>query len=120
MAHALECRSPLLDYRVVEFAAALPYEAKMDDAGMGKNILRKILSRYVPASLTDRPKQGFAVPFGRWCSGALGSELRGKWSRVKSPFFSPSAASFLFPENKVGDTTLQWTAFSTMAFLGEI
>ncbi|MGE4552370.1 MAG: asparagine synthase (glutamine-hydrolyzing) [Desulfovibrionaceae bacterium] len=71
MAVALEARVPLLDHRVVEFAATLP-TAMLAEAGRGKRLLRRVLSRHVPSALVDRPKKGFAVPIEHW----LGHELR--------------------------------------------
>jgi asparagine synthase (glutamine-hydrolysing) len=41
-------------------------------SGEGKVVLREVLSRYVPRALFERPKQGFAIPLGRW----LRSDLR--------------------------------------------
>lgn len=77
MASSLETRAPFLDARVITEAWRLPLELKIA-SGTGKWILRKILSRYVPQELINRPKQGFAVPLNRWLRGALrefGEEL---------------------------------------------
>jgi len=70
MAVALETRCPLLDHRVVEFAWRLPLTTKWDGR-QGKVVLRRILSRYVPAALWTRPKMGFGMPVGEWLKGAL-------------------------------------------------
>jgi asparagine synthase (glutamine-hydrolysing) len=65
MAVSLETRAPFLDHRLVEFAARLPFRAKVR-AGRSKWILRELLGRYVPGELIERPKMGFAVPVHAW------------------------------------------------------
>lgn len=71
MATSLEARVPLLDHRLVSFALALPSSMRIRGRE-SKWILRELLKRYVPSTLFDRPKQGFAVPVGNW----LRCELR--------------------------------------------
>src|SRR5262249_26261860 len=66
----LEGRVPLLDSRVVEWAAALPPQAKIAH-GESKHLLRRILRTYVPGEVIDRPKTGFGVPLGEWLRGPL-------------------------------------------------
>ncbi len=70
MSASLETRAPFLDRRVVELAWRLPLGTKIKGR-TGKRILRDILARHVPRALTDRPKQGFAVPIDQWLRGAL-------------------------------------------------
>ncbi len=66
----LEVRCPLLDTRLVAFAWSLPLSMRLQEH-RGKIILRKVLERYVPPKLTERPKKGFAVPVSDWIKGPL-------------------------------------------------
>jgi asparagine synthase (glutamine-hydrolysing) len=65
MAVGLEGRVPFLDHNVGAFAWSLPLSMKLRD-GVTKWPIRKLLERYVPRELTERPKMGFGVPIGRW------------------------------------------------------
>jgi asparagine synthase (glutamine-hydrolysing) len=71
MAHSLEVRSPLMDHRIIEFAARLPSSLKVD-ATRGKLLLRSAAARRVPAEILNQPKRGFSIPAARW----LRNELR--------------------------------------------
>ena len=70
MAVSLEAREPLLDHKLLEFAARVPVSLKLKN-GRTKYLLRRILERRVPRSITDRTKRGFAAPIGRWLRGPL-------------------------------------------------
>ena len=62
---SLEGREPFLDHRIAEFARSLPLGLKYKGRTM-KYVLKKILSRYLPKELFNRPKQGFAIPIYSW------------------------------------------------------
>ena len=65
MAVNLEVRVPLLDNRIVEYTSSLPEDLKFRN-GTGKYLLKKLLTKYVPTKLFERPKMGFGVPIDSW------------------------------------------------------
>lgn len=115
MAHGLECRCPLLDYRVVELAARLPFEAKVVPGGRGKRLLRMILARHMPPALFERPKQGFTIPWECFCLGADAARMRERWRACAQLPYRTEAAEMLFPEHGQGTNFMSWTGFAAVA-----
>lgn len=70
MSVSLEGREPLLDHRIIEFAAQLPEEYKYLD-GNKKRIFKDIVNKYVPKEIMDRPKTGFSMPINNWLKDDL-------------------------------------------------
>ncbi len=71
MANSLEARAPLLDHKLVEFAASLPSSRKIHRE-QTKVTLRSVAKTLLPAKLIDRPKMGFGIPLNEWFQGGLG------------------------------------------------
>jgi asparagine synthase (glutamine-hydrolysing) len=75
MAVSLEAREPLLDHRLLEFAATLPPSLRIRGR-QGKWLMKKAMGRYLPEDILFRPKQGFVTPIAAWLRGPLADEAR--------------------------------------------
>ena len=75
MAASIESRVPFLDHKLVEFAAMLPDTWKLS-GWTTKRILRESMKGLLPASILNRPKMGFPVPFAPWTRGAWNQVVR--------------------------------------------
>lgn len=75
MQHALEVRVPLIDHKVMEFVATIPFEYKLKD-GVSKWILREAVRDLLPPSILGRGKQGFGVPLTHWFGAEFGRLAR--------------------------------------------
>ncbi len=75
MASSLELRVPLLDHKVLEFAASLAPEHKVKGHDT-KRALKAAFAKVLPEEILTRKKVGFPVPYSRWLSGPLASRIR--------------------------------------------
>jgi asparagine synthase (glutamine-hydrolysing) len=75
MAVGLEAREPLLDHRLLEFAASLPDKMRIR-GGQGKWLMKKTMETYLPKDILYRPKMGFVTPIDQWFRGAMAGEAR--------------------------------------------
>lgn len=95
MAVSLEAREPLLDHRLIEFAARLPESMRVRGT-TGKFLLKKCMERYLPQDILYRPKQGFVTPIAQWLRGPLSAQARAIGSSsmlAQSGWFQPGAVS---------------------------
>ncbi len=83
MANSLEARSPFLDHKVMEFAASLPENLKMQRF-QTKSLLKKVAARLVPKEVVYRRKMGFGVPIGKWFREDMKDFVRGVLLSEKS------------------------------------
>lgn len=124
MAVGLEARVPLLDPHIVEFAWRLPMSMKIRGT-QGKWLLRRLLYRYVPKHLVDRPKTGFSVPVGDWLRGPLrdwAESLLASSQLDSSPIFRSQLIRKKWAEHLDGRGTSQhglWGVLMFQAWLAE-
>jgi asparagine synthase (glutamine-hydrolysing) len=104
MAHSLESRSPLVDYRLVEYAAAIPAGLKLKGRNL-KYILKKVAARYLPPELIKRRKQGFGFPIGIWLRTQLRPLMLNLFRQsrlVEQGIFEPAYMQRLLSEHLAG------------------
>lgn len=104
MAHGLEARSPLLDHKVVEFAAALPIRQKVRN-GETKYVLREAMRGTLPDPVLTREKKGFAVPIDRWFREECRELLRESLLNTRATergYFQPTHIQNLIHEHEQG------------------
>ena len=75
MSVGLEAREPLLDHKLIEFAASLPETLRIR-GGQGKWLMKRTMQRYLPQDILYRPKQGFVTPIAQWFRGPLAGQAR--------------------------------------------
>jgi asparagine synthase (glutamine-hydrolysing) len=116
MAHSLEARPPLLDHRLVEFAATIPPRLQLRGTTT-KYLFKQAMRGILPDSIIDRQKHGFAVPLARWFRGELSDfardHLLSDTCRRRGIFNTRYVERLLQLNNRGRDLDLQlWTLLS--------
>jgi asparagine synthase (glutamine-hydrolysing) len=104
MAASLEARVPLLDHRLVEFAASLPPDLKLRRLAR-KYLLKKVARRWLPGPVVDRKKQGFPMPMSLWFRGEARPFVRDHLSPStvrRRGLFDPTYVERLLVEHEAG------------------
>jgi asparagine synthase (glutamine-hydrolysing) len=131
MCHGLEVRVPLLDHKLMEAVAEIPWTLKLrmesGDPGSGerrgpcgKYLLKRRAERLVPRDVVYRQKQGFAAPIGRWFQGPLRPAALERLTSPTSPlnaFFEPAELRGLVNAND--RDAAHGNRLWAMLFLGE-
>lgn len=119
MSASLEGREPLLDHKIIEFAASLPVSYKKN-----KEILKSILSHYIPEELFLRKKQGFGIPINDWLredlkyllDKYLGESLIKKYNIFDYDYISKLLEAFYVGKN---DDNKVWVLLMFQMWLSE-
>jgi asparagine synthase (glutamine-hydrolysing) len=122
MAHSLEVREPLMDHKLVEWAATLPSSLKLQ-GDQGKHVLKKAMEPMLPNDVLYRPKMGFAVPLAKWLRGPLRERVRA--AALEGPladtgWFNPRFVRQMVEQHERGTrdfATPLWTLLMFDAFL---
>lgn len=104
MSVGLEAREPLLDHRLVEFAATLPANMRLRNR-QGKWLMKKSMEGHLPHDILYRPKMGFVTPISAWFRGPLAGEaaaLAKKSRLADSGWLRMDVLAGLAAEHKAG------------------
>ncbi len=140
MAHSLETRVPFLDDDLVDFALSLPVEHKVhgldrmaalvDGRGMlpqgqdfetndGKAVLRKAMSRLIPAAVTQRKKQGFSAPDASWFRNENKAYINGLLRDPKAAIYEylePAYVNQALDQHFAGSANRRLLVWSLLSF----
>ena len=105
MAASIEARVPLLDHKLVEFAASVPAHLKVKGLAR-KYLLKKVARSWLPPQIITRKKQGFPVPLSVWFRKEARSFVRDVLSPAavrRRGVFSPRYVQALIERNERGE-----------------
>ncbi len=118
MAWGLEARVPFLDHQLVELAASMPPELKLQSNG--KHILKKIARGIVPDPIIDRPKAYFPVPALKYVRGEFLEFMREillSEAAMQRGLFQPQYVEKLLSKPEAYHTRLQGSKLWHLALL---
>jgi len=121
MAHSLEVRSPLCDYKLIEYVTSLPTSYRLKGT-RSKHILKEVAKQWLPHNIVERKKVGFDSPIGQWFKTELRPFLETFLSKdqiAKSGLLNPAGVQTVIKDHLSGkkDYSLQlWSIIALEAW----
>jgi len=118
MANSLETRAPILDYRVVEYAAKIPASLKLKDKE-SKYILKKTMEQLLTEETLYRKKMGFSVPLASWLRNEIHDIAESKLLSANnglSQFFQPAEVKTIWQQHQTGMRDYSSELWSMLVF----
>jgi asparagine synthase (glutamine-hydrolysing) len=118
MANSLEVRAPLLDYKIVEYAATIPSELKLKEQDK-KHILKKAFSRLLSDDTLYRKKMGFSVPLAEWLRSEIKTQAEATLFGSKhglADYFDMQQVKSIWLEHQSGDVDYSSELWSMLMF----
>ena len=125
MATSLEVRVPLLDHKLLEWAATLPPTLRLR-AREGKYLLKKAMEGRLPHNILYREKMGFSIPLASWFRGPLREVVRQRLltgTLEQTGLFDMDFIEHLLDEHSSGISdfsTAIWTLLMFESFLSNV
>jgi asparagine synthase (glutamine-hydrolysing) len=104
MAHSIEVRAPFLNWRLAEYALALPGDTRTF-GGKPKGLLKAAVANLIPEQTLNRPKMGFSTAVGQWCRTWAGDLLERRIETCelfRSGILSTAEAKILLAQHRQG------------------
>lgn len=118
MANSLEVRAPILDYKLMEYAATIPSSMKFKN-GEKKYILKEIFKPFLPSDILYRKKMGFSVPLAQWLRTELKDTAEERLlnrSKGLNNYFKPEAIKQLWQQHQSGNYDHSTPLWSMLMF----
>lgn len=118
MANSLETRAPLLDYRVVEYAASIPSHMKIENK-QGKSVLKTALEGFLTDETLYRKKMGFSVPLASWLRteiSAVAEKYLLEPNNGLSNYFEPRGIAEIWRKHQSGEVDYSQELWSLLTF----
>jgi asparagine synthase (glutamine-hydrolysing) len=105
MLNSLECRSPFLDHKLIEFVFSLPGSYKLKFPHRHKHLLKEAFKDWLPPGFMDRGKMGFSAPMPGWLRHELAPMMRERLLDEKrlAPWINQSVVERLVREHIAGE-----------------
>ena len=118
MFSSLETRTPFLDYKLIEWSLGLPKDLKFSEIE-SKVALRKVLYKYIPKELVERPKMGFGIPIDIWLKKELrdwAEDLLSESSLKKDAIFNVKTVRSIWKDHLEGKRQNQHKLWAIINF----
>ena len=118
MLNSIECRAPLLDFKLLDFSYNIP-DKFLIKYGNKKKIFKDTFEYLLPTNFLNSPKSGFEIPIGNWLRNDIKNDFKETLSEEnlsRHNFFNISYVNLLINEHLSTKTDHSWKLWTLFCF----